>query len=453
MIGNFVFSSFGAKTVLIFCDNKRRDAASNFLLAAYLKDLGYNSVIGSRLTAKSLYYAFKPDLVLLTHPDSLLNSSEMKIASKDTIFFHMHPESAGMSRQSMMDHMRGGASSVGDAYTKHISKVFTWGSQLAEWLVEEGIYHSSKIQSVGCPRYDFYINKTEGSKTTLGMMSSFTGITTFDKRNPFRTIDLGRKDPGVHFSASGGIEDFFWTSAAFARIYLEFLDIWCFDLKNEINFRSYTLENIKDMAYFPKKYDPYLHMDHKTPFSTWLGNLGGNIYCYSSSVIESFISKVPYICAQGIIEDRLEWHQPKNELGDLRGEIYDYTHQPRSVEEMVGMALKVKNGSLTSRIAPENSRALSEILSKYYGYPNKLPSTKYLALEVDNFLKVKRANNKSISYAGIVEALKAIRRTILHIAPSKFELLDDYHLMPWDFAHKNYAFQYYDELKKNGYGL
>ncbi|EMO77690.1 hypothetical protein LEP1GSC127_0085 [Leptospira kirschneri str. 200801925] len=43
---------------------------------------------------------------------------------------------------------------------------------------------------------------------------------------------------------------------------------------------------------------------------------------------------------QGIIEDRLEFHLPRKELADIRGEMYDYTYKPKSIEELVELAKK-----------------------------------------------------------------------------------------------------------------
>ncbi|EMY16173.1 hypothetical protein LEP1GSC043_0182 [Leptospira weilii str. Ecochallenge] len=105
---NLVFNSFSSKTVLIQCDHKRRDSSSSFLIAFYLKKLGYNIVLGSRLTSKSLYFLLKPELVLLTHPNSLFTPKEMAEAAKYTTFALLHPESSGMLQYAMIDHMRGG---------------------------------------------------------------------------------------------------------------------------------------------------------------------------------------------------------------------------------------------------------------------------------------------------------------------------------------------------------
>ncbi|EMF98198.1 surface carbohydrate biosynthesis protein, partial [Leptospira borgpetersenii str. 200701203] len=224
----------------------------------------------------------------------------------------------------------------------------------------------------------------------MGMMSSFIGITTFDNRNVFQLLDQGRGLGGVIYGKKGGYEDILWASAAFARLYLEFLDIWCFDLKLPVYLRSYTLENFNDIKYFKNKYKSYLELDKDTPFAKWLQSKNGNVFCYSSSVIESIISGVPYICVQGVIEDRLEFHQPRKELTDVRGELYNYTYKPKSIEELVELAKKAYLGKLPLKTSLNNSAKLKKLLSDYYGCPKKEPSSWILAKRIDTLIRDKK---------------------------------------------------------------
>ncbi|TGN18791.1 surface carbohydrate biosynthesis protein [Leptospira idonii] len=449
MLNNIIFNSFSSKTVLIHCDHKRRDSGSAFLIAFFLRKLGYNTILGSRLTSKSLYYLFRPELVLLTHPGGLFTPEEMEEAAKHTVFVLLHPESSGMLKHAMIDHMRGGDASIGNAYTKNISKVFTWGEQLKDWVVGAKLYPKESVEAIGCPRYDFYLDDSgHGSRSGLAMMSSFTGITTFDNRNVFLLLDQGRNLGGTYYSVKGGYEDLFWTSAAFARVYLEFLDIWCFDLKLPVHFRSYTLENFNDILYFKEKYKPYLSLDKDTPFAGWLQKRGGNVFCYSSSVIESIISKVPYICVQGLIEERLEYHQPRKELIDVRGEIYDYTYKPKSMEEFVDLAKKANDGNLSLKASPSNSPKLKKILSDYFGYPKSEPSSFRLAKEIDALIRDRKKNNhKSFPMTRLMEYTRSCYNLALHLKPKMQKTLKDYHIMPWDRNDRAFAEEYFPKLE------
>ncbi|ASV13143.1 glycosyltransferase family protein [Leptospira santarosai] len=445
---NLVFNSFSSKTVLIQCDHKRRDSASSFLIAFYLKKLGYNVVLGSRLTSKSLYFLLKPELVLLTHPNSLFMPKEMEEAAKYTRFTLLHPESSGMVKHAMIDHMRGGRTSIGDSYSKNISQVFTWGTLLRDWIVEAQLYRSENVESIGCPRYDFYIGKDKNHPSgRLGIMSTFTGITTFDNRNVFQLLDQGRGLGGVYYGKKGGYEDFFWASAAFARVYLEFLDIWCLDLKMPVNFRSYTLENFNDIKYFNQKYKPHLELDDGTPFPKWLQDRGGNIFCYSSSIIESIISGVPYISVQGIIEDRLEFHLPRKELTDIRGEIYNYTYKPQSIEELVELAKKAYTGNLPLKVSPDGSAKLKKLLSDYYGYPKEEPSSWILAKRIDALIRDKKKNNQSFNLSRFKDYARSCYNVSQHLKPKMFKTLNDYHLMPWDKKDRMYAEEHFNTLE------
>lgn len=318
---------------------------------------------------------------------------------------------------------------------------------LRDWIVEAKLYRSENVESIGCPRYDFYLNKDQKESQGLGIMSSFTGITTFDNRNVFQLLDQGRGLGGIYYGKKGGYEDILWTSAAFARVYLEFLDVWCLDLKMPVNFRSYTLENFNDIKYFNQKYKPHLELDDGTPFPKWLQDRGGNIFCYSSSIIESIMSGVPYISVQGIIEDRLEFHLPRKELTDIRGEIYNYTYKPQSIEELVELAKKAYTGNLPLKVSPDSSAKLKKLLSDYYGYPKEEPSSWILAKRIDALIRDKKKNNQSFNLSRFKDYARSCYNVSQHLKPKMFKTLNDYHLMPWDKKDRMYAEEHFNTLE------
>jgi len=449
--GNRINHSLSSKTVLIYADHRRRDAPSALLIAFYLKKLGYNTVIGNRLNTKSLFYKFKPDLMISTHPNAVFLSDELKIVAKNCIFVLMHPESSGMVREAMLDHMRGGNSEIGDSYSRHYSKVLTWGPQLKEWIVEAGLYNEDQVHEVGCVRYDFYLDTIKSKKLSkLGGMSSFTGISNFDNRNMFDLINSGRGQHGIHYGKYGGYEDYLWTSAAYVRLFLEFLDHWCLKENNEISFRPYTLENIDDFSFFKDRYREYISIDNKAFFSEWLSGLSANIFCYSSSVIESIISGTPYITLQNIIEDRLEFHAPRDILVETRGDLYNYTHRPQSIEELVELSKKAVKGELNMPFNLSDSPELQQLLSKYYGWPQKKPSSEIVAGIVDELLSEKPKNKLGLNFNNL-ESAKVTYRISREIVNKRWVTLDDYHFMPWHTKEKHYVKTVFDKLCEKNY--
>jgi len=445
-LGNRVFHSLSSKTVLIYADHRRRDAPSALLISFYLKKLGYNTVIGNRITSKALFYKLKPDLMINTHPNAVFTPNELKNAAKDCIFILMHPESSGMQREAMIDHMRGGSVEIGDTYTRHYSKVLTWGPQLKEWIVNEGLYSHDKVEVVGCPRYDFYLSTDNSVKSgKLGIMSSFTGISNFDNRNMFELINSGRGMHDIHYGKNGGYEDYLWTSAAYIRLFLEFLDKWCLEKNNEIILRPYTLENIDDFSFFTNRYGEYLTLDSNTFFPKWLSNLSANVYCYSSSVIESIISEVPYINLQGIIEERLEFHQPKNIILDQRGDIYNFTYKPESIDELVEMTQKAVSGDLDMHTKLIDSPELKDMLWRFYGWPQKKPSSEIVASIVNDLLSEKSKNRLGFS-GNKKESAKVIYRISREVVNKRWATLHDYNFMYWHTREKQYAEAEFNKL-------
>lgn len=442
--GNVLWKSDEAPTVLIYADNKRRDAVSSMLLAFYLKEKGYNSVVCSRLTFKSLFFLFHPEVVILTHPHSGFSPEEFTEYSKKCKFVLMHPESSGMIRGAMLDHMRGGGKEVGDVYTKHFSKVLTWGPILKNWVVEEGLYSEGKVKDVGPIRYDVYrdLDSNKSNKIitrTAGGMPSFTAINAFDNRNIFRQIFQGRGGEGVYYGKNGGYEDCIWAAAAYVRVFLDFFDVWCLEMKEKICFRPYTLERINTYSFIQERYGEVFEIDVKSPFNEWLLRRYVNVFVFSSSVIESIISGVPYISIQGILGERLEYHQPRAELPDIRGEIYDNTYMPTTNDELVELVLKAKKGNLPLKTSINESQKLRKMLWDYYGWPRKQPSSKLVADEISTLMGDGHANN--LNYR--IKALKSCMRTLGSIgAMTKRKLwktMQDYHFMPWHLQEKKYA--------------
>ncbi|MCX5829741.1 MAG: surface carbohydrate biosynthesis protein [Deltaproteobacteria bacterium] len=452
--GNIIFHGTSSKTVLIHADHKRRDAAASLLLGYYLQSMGYNTVIGSRISSRALYHLFKPEAVLMTHPDAFLTPDELKEGSKNCSFILMHPESSGMIREGMLEHMRGGKEEIGLAYAQHYSQVLTWGPVLKNWIVEAGLYPEENVKMVGCTRYDFYrdAKRFTTQKRTLGGMPSFTGISMFHNPNMFEHLDLGRGAHGIYYGRDGGYEDFLWAAAAYVRLFLEFLDIWCLELKNPVAFRPYTLECLDDYIHFSKKYGELFTIDTKSPFPGWLLQRSASVFCYSSSIIESIISGVPYITLQEVLGDRLEYHMPSVELPDVRGEIYRYTYQPGSIHEVVELAQKATKGNLPLKTSYKESEPLQKLLWDYYGWPQKCPSCWIVAKEIDGLMQETRKDNTMPRLKGLTEVAKTCARVLAARSGGDWHNFDDYHFLPWHLREKAYARKEYERLKKSGEG-
>lgn len=451
--GNVIFNDTGAKTILIHADHKRRDSASSLLIGYYLQSMGYNTVIGSRISSRALYHLFKPEAVLMTHPSAFLTPDELKEGSRHCAFILMHPESSGMIREGMIEHMRGGKAEIGLAYAQHYSQVLTWGPVLKDWIVEAGLFPEEKVKVVGCARYDFYrdTKSFETQNKTLGGMPSFTGISLFHNPNMFEYLDSGRGARGIHYGKDGGFEDFLWVAAVYVRLFFEFLDIWCLELKNPIAFRPYTLERLDDYIYFSRKYGSHFTIDTKSPFPAWLLQRSASVFCYSSSIIESIISGVPYITLQEILGEKMEYHMPSAELPDVRGEIYRYTYQPGSIGEVVEMAQKAAKSELPLRTPYRDSEPLQKLLWNYYGWPQKNPSCWIVAQEIDWLMQEMHKDNTTPRLKGLTEIAKSFGSMVLATLPAgNWNTFQDYHFLPWHLREKAYARKEYERLKKSG---
>ena len=219
-------------------------------------------------------------------------------------------------------------------------------------------------------------------------------------------------------------------------------------------FRPYTLENLEDLAYYKNKYSGYIEMENKGSFTNWLTERESVIFCFSTSIVESIISKVPYITVQGIIEERLEYHLPKKEIPDVRGKLHEFVHRPKTVRDMVELALKAEGGNLGIKVDPENSPELKRYLTNYFGYPGEKLASLSIAENIDLLLSGKEKNKSDYLKKGsIKDMIEAFLGTIaLMRKKSQRKYLDDYHLMPWDLSELKFAESYY-KLFREGKGV
>src|ERR1051326_4643968 len=431
-MGNVLFTSPRARTVLIHADHRRRDAPAALLIGYYLRDLGYNVVVGNRAMSRTWYYLFRPEVVLTTHPDTIFSPKELAEESRHCRFVLMHPESAGMIREGMLMHMRGGWD-VSDAYTRHYARVLTWGPLLKEWVVDAGLYPEAFVEPVGSARYDFYrvMQRVPREERTLGALPSFGGLS--HHANVCEVLHNTRTHAGIHFGQGGGYEDFVWAAAAYVRLFLEFLDVWCLELKRPIAFRPYLLERQEDYVFFRKRYGAYFLEDVRSPFPRWLVRRSGSLFCFSSSVCESIASGVPYITLQSVIEDRLEYHQPRAELTEIRGEIYDYTHRPKSIPEVVDLATKADAATLDLAVEYGDSPGLQKILWTYWGWPRPEPTSRRVAQVIHELMEATPALNHSATRRRLLqEFVKAPGRAwLLSERGTLTRTFHDFHFMPW----------------------
>jgi hypothetical protein len=279
-------------------------------------------------------------------------------------------------------------------------------------------------------------------------MPSFTGISTYDKNNRFSNINDARNSPGIHYGIKGGFEDYLWAAAAYVRLFLEFLDVWCLELKCPIAFRPYTLDNIRDYDFFRKRYGGQFLIDVNTPFPKWLLQRYASIFCYSSSIIESVISGVPYITFQEILGERLEYHQPRSEMPDVRGDIYKYTYQPESMDELVNLATQAREGHLPLRTSLEQSSSLRKLLWDYYGWPQEKPSAQIVAEEIHKMMQENGKNNIIPRIRFLREIASYCKQVGLTTRFGLWKTFNDYHFMPWHMQEKKYAYKEYQRLKE-----
>ena len=147
------------------------------------------------------------------------------------------------------------------------------------------------------------------------------------------------------------------------------------------------------------------------------------------------------------MEDRLEYHQPKRIFPETRGEIYKYTYQPESIDELVDLSQKAVNGNLDMRVKLDESPDLQKLLWNFYGWPQKKPSSAIVADVVDELLSEKGKKRSIINFnSNNLESAKVIYRISREALNNRWTTYNDYNFMFWHTMEKQYAEEEFNRL-------
>ena len=94
-----------------------------------------------------------------------------------------------------------------------------------------------------------------------------------------------------------------------------------------------------------------------------------------------------------------------------------------------------------------DSPEMQEMLLKYYGWPQKKPSSEIVAGIVDELWGEKSKNKLSLNFYRS-ESAKVHYRVLREIANRRWVTLDDYHFMSWHTKEKQYAKTVFDKLSE-----
>src|SRR3989338_8164717 len=143
-----------AKSILLYIDQRARDAQGNLLVYFYLKKMGINIYLCNKRNFLHKYEYHKPDVVTFSDTGTYYADWCRHVAKKSKIVL-MPQEGAIPHRQGTIDRYTLSHRNK-PAFTREIGRVFLWGNKTAQWLLEEGIFTDKQVVVTGTPRFDCY---------------------------------------------------------------------------------------------------------------------------------------------------------------------------------------------------------------------------------------------------------------------------------------------------------
>jgi surface carbohydrate biosynthesis protein len=448
-----------AVRIMVHADTVKRDALSSWVLALRLKEKKYNVILCSRATYAAYYNAFRPDIVIQSHSNVCSTPKLLAERARRTKFVVLYTECAYyfedyhkyMSFVKVFGHdiLRGKRN---DEYSKHITKVLTWGHEVRRWFIEEDIFKPEQIAAVGNPRLDEYIGLKEDRKREgIGVVGRFPFFNPFDKRGMFAAVDGVRGYGDIHYDKDKNVEDFAWYNSASLRIFFELLDDIILKKRKKILYKPHPNETVTGYSYFKKKYGKNFVLDTSSTFSEWLPRLHAMLITCSTSITEGFVNNVPVISIQKLMGKRLYDHTKRFPM-DVHMPLLRFCHMPSTIQECIGLMEKAYENKLKPA---EMSEDMKKLLYETYDWPRSEPSVETIAKEIDKIAELIQRERKAKSsipvHFPVVSSVKmflgTVRRMISYIRhPIFFKLDREYNYFFWH--RKKYASLAKNVMKK-----
>jgi surface carbohydrate biosynthesis protein len=166
-------------TILLFIDQKNRDALPVLLIYHYLKKKGVRVICASGFDFFAKFIFYKPKVVLQGNPD-IYHGMWTRFISQFSIVTSLPTEQTIANAKAAVARLVDGhnpASSYDPPYIEGIYRFYIWGSFLAG-LLEDQAEFKGKIKVVGCPKltkFEFLLAKgnrnasCKGGKLVIGI--------------------------------------------------------------------------------------------------------------------------------------------------------------------------------------------------------------------------------------------------------------------------------------------
>jgi surface carbohydrate biosynthesis protein len=360
------------KRVLIIIDQATRDGLSQLLTARYLEKKGVEVIIANQGTLRAKIEAFKPQVLYLSWWTNPGWENFIRAMRHRTRIVLIDQEGGRMGeasfRRSVLRH-----NAIKLIYAQSATRVVAWGTSQRKWLVDLGV-DPKKIVVTGCARLDPYLLPSEEKRRYFGVTLRADPLTSgieFIMENMHHTMFRNPEDglaPSQPMWAE--YEDWMWTILATTRHMFKAIIELRKKTKTQVVVRPGPWERWKMYQFLEKKYEnvqinPWM-MQHR-----YVQGSHATIDASSAMGLESLLAGTPVISTTSLIP-RIEEHAGGADGARLNAPYRNFYWQPKSIEELVDLALKAEKGQLR---ATADATGMEEYLRDCHGWPTPKPAS------------------------------------------------------------------------------
>lgn len=338
--------------IVIHIDALRREYLSSWFLAERLKKNGFRVLLTSRHSTAKLLNFFTPDAFISTHVFQLTPEQWQKLKSNKGNAFINEVEGTNNVQGVSSTYPAKNHKAINYNY-KNFSKIFVWNNYTKNWLIKNRRVSKKTVLSIGSIRLSKYLRTPKENQTkTVGILSRFELINTFDNRHFFEnlmTIDPESKNTKWYYERCAIDSEGF--SIAFKLISS------LASKGYKVIMRPHPNENLDAYSILKKKFKKSLEIDTSYAIEEWIAKVSRIFGPISSASAEAYLSKVPIISTAGI-----QKFKPQDKAFKQVMKMFGMaSYTPSSVKKAIEMCLD-------KSLKPKKSNIFNLFLKTFYKY-------------------------------------------------------------------------------------
>ena len=403
--------------VVIHIDTFKREYFASWVLGQKLKKEGFNVLLTARHSTERLLKIFSPNIFIATHSYTIDTHLLKKLKKRGTKVFIHEAEATNVSHTVSLAYPKYDNNHEEMDY-KLFSGIFLWNNYTLNWLLKNKNIKRENLHLTGSIRKSKYceIAKRNESKFTVGFLSRYELINTYDNRHIFD--NLIEIDPEE--------EDYLWW---FERLSI---DAEAFSIsfklikklvKNgyNVSIRPHPNENLEAYNILKKYFGPFLSIDTSNSMNEWLSKVNVVFGTTSTAFTEAYLCKIPIISSSKIQNFNFKRNKDYIDMND-NFDLAAFT--PSSINEAYDMCVDKK-------LQPKKSNEIDYYLDGFYSIRNKIDP-------VDKIVEVLNSHKNKPKLMGflyyifqnlfvlVCDLLLVFKYIILLRSYTKFKMINNY---------------------------